>query len=115
MPITTFLQDHDKHELEPFKAKKDKKDLRKSHVPFSGTAQKHPYEEERFILVPDPFNPSFYYEFTNADVEYAEELTSIVNLDGETIRMILVWIKKQSIGLRCTPFIVAESPAPGGS
>ena len=109
MPITHFLQEHSKHEIEAVKPQKSKKDLRETHVPFSGTAQKHPYDKNSFILIPDPFNPSFYYEFANKDVEFAEELTSIVNLDGEAVKMILIWVKKQSIGIRCSPFVVDGS------
>ena len=106
MPITKFLQEPKKFELQPYRGEKKFKDLRKTHVPFSGSPHKHPYDPNKFILVVDPYCTTLYYEFENSDVGFAEELPSIVNLEGETVNMVLLWIKKQSIALRCTPFVV---------
>ena len=111
MPITKFLQDPIKLEIQPYKKQKELKDLRKTHVPFSGSPRKHPYDNDKFLLISDPYSKTFFYEFENADVEFAEELPNIVNLDGQVINMVLVWVKKQSVGLRCSPFIV-DSFAP---
>ena len=109
MPINKFLQEPKKFEVQPFKENKSFKNLRDTHVPFSGSPHKHPHDKNKFILIVDPYCTTIYYEFLNKDVEYAEELPSIVNLEGETVNMILVWVKKQSIGLRCSPFIVESS------
>jgi hypothetical protein len=38
-----------------------------------------------------------------------EELPNIVTVDGETVTMVRVWIKKMSIGMRCSPFIVEDT------
>ena len=54
---------------------------------------------------------NFFYEFFKGDIAYVEELPSIVNLDGETVSMVRVWIKKMSIGMRCSPFIVEDTAA----
>ena len=111
MPITKFLQELKKLEIQPYEGDKTFKDLRKTHVPFSGSPHKHPYDKDKFILIVDPYSTTLYYEFDSADIEFAEELPCIVNMEGETINMVLVWIKKRSIALRCSPFIV-ESAAP---
>jgi hypothetical protein len=37
-----------------------------------------------------------------------EERPSIVNLDGETVNMVRIWVKKMSIGLHCSPFRVED-------
>ena len=106
MPVKKFLQEPKNLQLQPYKKSKADKDLRKSHVPFSGSPHKHPYDNKKFILIADPYCTSVFYEFENKDVDYAEELPSIVNIDGETVNMILIWVKKDSVALRCSPFIV---------
>jgi inorganic pyrophosphatase len=61
------------------------------------------------VLVADPYSKqNVYYEFNKMDISYVEELPSIVNLDGETVTMVRIWLKKMSIGLRCSPFIVED-------
>ncbi len=98
-----------KFELEAYETPKDFKELRKTHVAFSGSPLRHPYDDEKVILVPDPYggNP-FYYEFKNNDINYAEKLPSIVNVYGETVIMVRFWVKKMSPAMLCTPFIVEE-------
>ena len=110
--ITKQPQEAAKFEIQAYRRPKDRKTLRSSHVAFSGSPQRHPYDREKFILVADPYSThNFFYEFYKADIAYMEELPHIVNLDGETITMVRVWIKKMSIGMRCSPFIVEETAA----
>jgi inorganic pyrophosphatase len=45
----------------------------------------------------------------NIPMTYVEELTSLVTQDGETIPMARVWVKKMSVGIRCSPFIVEDT------
>jgi inorganic pyrophosphatase len=42
-------------------------------------------------------------------------LPNIVNLEGETITMVRAWIKKMSIGMRCSPFIVEDISTGSGN
>ncbi|MCK5226701.1 MAG: inorganic pyrophosphatase Ppa, partial [Desulfobulbaceae bacterium] len=64
---------------------------------------------EKIILVPDPFSSStFYYEFRGDDISHAEEVSNIVNIDGETVVMARIWVKKMTIAMRCTPFLVED-------
>ena len=80
---------------------------RNLHTPFSGCPKKHPHDKNRIILVADPFaDNTFYYEFRGEDITCAEELASITNINGESIPMVRIWVKKQSIAVQCTPFIV---------
>ena len=110
MQISNYLQATERFEIQAYKRPKDFRILKESHVAFSGAPRNHPYDPEKVILVVDPFSTStFYYEFQTDDIAYVEELPSLVNLEGKAITMVRLWIKKMSIGVRCTPFIVAET------
>ena len=77
---------------------------------FSGSPQKHPYDPQKAILVADPFSTgTFYFEFKKEDITYVEELPNLVNQEGEAIPMTRIWVKKMSVGVRCTPFLVEDT------
>ena len=100
----------EKFEIQAYKKPQNIRDLIKSHVPFSGAPQRHPYESEKVILVPDPFSThTFYYEFEAEDISFVEELPSLVDIEGKTIAMARIWLKKKSVGLRCSPFVVEDT------
>jgi hypothetical protein len=112
MGTKNFPQQVKKFELEAYKKPKNLRDreLRKTHVAFSGSPLKHPYDPKKVILVPDPYggNP-FYYEFNNDDISYVEKLPSIVNVDGETLNIVRLWVKRMSTAVLCTAFFVGET------
>jgi inorganic pyrophosphatase len=109
MPETVYLKEAEKFEIQAYKRPKDIKSLRKTHVSFSGSPQKHPYDSEKVIIVADPYSTqNTYYEFYKDDISYVEELPNIVDLDGQTVTMVRIWIKKLSVGVRCSPFLVDE-------
>ena len=110
MQMSNYPQEAEKFEIQTYKKPKDIKILRETHVPFTGSPKKHPYDSDKVILVADPFSTqNYYYEFFKDDISYVEELPNIVNLDGETVMIVRVWIKKMSIGLRCLPFFVEDT------
>ena len=87
----------------------NEKQLYETHVAFSGTPQKHYYDANKVILVTDPFSGNTgYYEFLTEDISFVEELHNTVNMDGQVIPIVRLWVKKDSIGIRCTPFVVAD-------
>ena len=109
MPETQHPQEAIKFEIQAYRQPKDRKILRRTHVAYSGSPQRHPYDAHKIILVADPYSShNVFYEFYKDDIDYVEELPSIVNMDGETIFMVRAWIKKMSIGIRCSPFIVED-------
>ena len=109
MTETKHPQEAIKFEIQAYRRPKDRKVLRKTHVAFSGSPQRHPYDGHKIILIADPYSShNVFYEFYKDDIDYVEELPSIVNMDGETITMVRAWIKKMSIGMRCSPFIVED-------
>ncbi len=109
MAMITSLQKAEKFEIEKYKAPKDARSLSKTHVPYTGSPQKHPLDPEQIILVPDPYNEiSPYFEFSKNDITYVEKLANIVNLDGEAVSMARIWVKKGSFAVQCTPFQVVS-------
>jgi inorganic pyrophosphatase len=110
MTSESYPQEAVKFHIQAYKKPKNVHTLKKTHVSFSGSPKKHPYDSERVILVADPFSTdTLYYEFKKGDISYLEELPNLVNLDGETVAMVRIWVKKMSVGIRCVPFIVAET------
>ena len=101
----------EKFEIQAYYRKpKDLKQLKQTHVAFTGSPQKHPHDAQRVVLISDPYSTStVYYEFMKNDISYVEELPSMVNVDGETVMMVRVWVKKQSIAVRSSAFIVADT------
>ena len=108
--MKNFPQEVKKFEVQAYDRPKDLKDLKKAYVPFSGSPLKHPYDAKKVILVPDPYSShAFYYEFKSGDISFVEELPNIVDADGKAMTMVRIWVKKSSIGILCSPFIVEET------
>jgi len=113
MTSESYPQEALKFQIQAYQKPKNIQILKKTHVSFSGTPKKHPYDTDKIILVADPFSTNtLYYEFSKDDISYLEELPSLVSLDGETITMVRIWVKKMSIGIRCSPFIVEDTRMP---
>jgi hypothetical protein len=113
MQSERYPQEAVKFEIAAYKKPKDIRSLKETHVAFSGSPKKHPYNPAMVILVADPFSTNnHYYEFKKDDISYAEELPNLVNPDGDTITMVRVWVKKMSVGIRCAPFIVEDLRTP---
>jgi len=110
MVASDFPQGIKKFEIEAYKRPKSSKDLRKTHVSFSGSPLKHPFDPKKVILIMDPYSrKTSYYEFRSQDISFVEELPSIVDMDGKTIMMVRIWVKKMSVALLCSLFLVGET------
>ena len=109
MSITQFLQASKKFEIQLYKSPKNRDRLWKTHVPFSGSPQKHPYDADKVIVIIDPYSTNpFYYEFSTQSIAFVEELSNLVSREGKTVPMARIWVKKGTVALRCTPFVVAD-------
>jgi len=105
MKIKNFLELKDAFELEKYVRNMDFD--KKRCCSFYGSPKKHPYGEERIILVADPFGEhTFYYDFKLKDILSIEEQPRITSPAGDSVSMVRLWVKKGSIGLQCTPFAV---------
>ncbi len=101
-------------QLQTFRKPKDIRLLRLENVSFSGSPRKHPYDPGKIILVADPYSENtVFYEFTKGDVTFVEELPSVVDLEGNTFPMIRVWVKRNSLAVRSTPFITGDTRVAG--
>ena len=113
MTSESYPQEAVKFQIQAYQKPKNVQILKKTHVSFSGSPKKHPYDTDKVILVSDPFSThTLYYEFNKDDISYLEELPNLVNLDGEAITMVRIWVKKMSVGIRCSPFIVEDTRMP---
>jgi hypothetical protein len=108
MPLSDIIEKSKKFEIQSYKKKFNPKEMRKTHVPFTGSPQKHPYDSDKVILLTEPYSSSSYYEFKKEDIAHVEELPHITNMDEETVTMVRIWIKNKSIGIHCTPFSVED-------
>ncbi len=107
MTFDAFLEKAKKFEIEPYKKKSA---LPHTHVPFTGAPQRHPTEDDKLILVSDPFSSNTcYLEFLLVDVDFVEKLPSLTTPGGDSAPMARVWVKKGSLALRSTPFIVEDT------
>ncbi len=109
MTTITALQKAEKFEIEMYQVPTDIGSLCKTHVAFTGSPLKHPMDATQVIVVPDPYNSSSpYLEFSKADITHVERLANIVNLQGETVSIARVWVRKGSLAIQCTPFRVTS-------
>jgi inorganic pyrophosphatase len=110
MTLTKVLQKAGKLELQTYRRTTDRRRIAETHVAYSGSPFKHPHNPDKVILLTDPFSQNtLYYEFNREDIDLAEDLPSIVNLEDETLTMVRLWVKKGALALRCTPFRVADT------
>jgi hypothetical protein len=110
MPIKLFPYVHEKFEIQVYKKPKNLRLLRETHISFTGSPRKHPYDPDRVILITDPYSKiTSYYEFKTADISYVEEITNLVDIDGDIVPMARVWVRKKSIGARASLFIVDDT------
>jgi inorganic pyrophosphatase len=110
MTEAPFPQTKDKFEIQAYRRSISLKELIRKYIAFSGSPQKHPHDRRKIILLPDPgSSQTFWYEFDRKDIGHAEELANMVSVTGETIIMVRIWVRKEALGLRCTPFVVAAT------
>ena len=107
---STWLETLPPHDLQ----KSDRREGASSAgIPFTGTPRRHPYDSERLLLVATPFSsPGILYEFRIRDILAVEEEPNLVTADGESIRMVRIWVRRGSLGLLMQPFEVRAQQTP---
>jgi len=110
MTGSDFPQESKRFEIQAYRHPKDPQTLRRTHVAFSGSPRRHPFEPSKVVLIVDPYSAdSHFYEFEADDIGFAEELPSLVTPEGESSTMVRVWVKKGSIAVRSIPFMVEDT------
>jgi inorganic pyrophosphatase len=110
MQKTNPLQEAVSFPVQAYRRPKDIRALRTENVSFAGSPRKHPYGPDKIVLVADPYSANtFYFEFEKSDIAFAEELPSIADMDGNTLTMARIWVKKGSLAVRCTPFLAGDT------
>ncbi len=107
MTIKKLLEHAKKFEIDTYKLSLN---FKENHVSFTGAPEKHPYADDKIILISDPFSTNIaYYEFATADIAGVEELPNLVTVEGKSVKMCRIWVRKGSIGIRSTPFVVEDT------
>ncbi len=97
-------------DIQLYKSPKDPKELQKTHVAFTGSPQKHPYDTEKIVLIADPYSGNtLYLEFNVDDISYAEKLSNIIDVEGDIFPQTRIWVKKGSVAIRSSPFVVEDT------
>jgi inorganic pyrophosphatase len=105
-----FIQKAQRLAVERYKKPRDMMAIARTHVSFSGSLQKHPTDPDKVIIISDPHSrDQAYLEFSRGDIGYLEKLPGITTLEGETANITRIWVKKNSIAVRCTPFMVGKA------
>jgi inorganic pyrophosphatase len=103
------IKEYEPLQITKFKQAKDFESLKKKYVAFTGSPRSHPYDAFKMVLISDPYSGSNqYFEFQMDDIAYVEELPHMGTIDEEVIPIVRIWIRKNSIGIRCIPFFVAD-------
>jgi inorganic pyrophosphatase len=107
MSIRKYLDTQPLYEI----IKYDKRpDLLKEAIPFTGVVRKHPYDEEKLLLITEPFSSETgFFEFMIEDVLSYEEMPSITTEDGESLFTMKLWVRKGSMGIQYHPFEVDDT------
>jgi hypothetical protein len=81
-------------------------------VSFTGSPRKHPYEKEKMILVRGQTgrNPLI-LEFRLSDIINVEEHASEVDVEGDTLYLVTLWVRRGAHAVVHTPFEVGDPNA----
>lgn len=106
MSITKYIETQPLFDIMKYKSKVD---YANCAVSFTGSARKHPYDQEKLLLISDPFSShTVFYEFRIQDIVHYDDLPGIATDSGENLLMVRLWINKGSLGLKYEPFEVND-------
>ncbi|RKX77589.1 MAG: hypothetical protein DRP87_08715 [Spirochaetes bacterium] len=106
MKVNNYLDTLPLFEIELYDVHKG---LKKDCVAFTGTPRKHPYDNEKMILILDPFSSdTIFFEFKIEDIADVEYMPSIATESGKSLKMVKIWVKKGSLGIKYEPFEVGQ-------
>lgn len=66
-------------------------------VPVTGNPRKHPYDNNRLILIIESHNDkTVFHEFKLKDIAHIEELPNISSGKGVSLKQVQLWVRKNS-------------------
>jgi len=106
MSVTKYIDTQPLFNITKYKSKVD---YISCAVSFTGSPRKHPYDQEKLLLVSDPFSSNtVFYEFRIKDIVHYDDLPGIATDSGENLFMVRLWVNKGSLGLKYEPFEVND-------
>ncbi|MDH3382370.1 MAG: hypothetical protein OEL54_06660 [Flavobacteriaceae bacterium] len=100
---------HNNRELEQYK---DPDRLKNESVPYIGQVKQHKSDPDKLFLKVDPLSSHGpLLEFNTRDIVYAEEVSTLSNNEGAAYRIVKIWVKKGSVAIKLSPFIVSNFPS----
>ncbi|AHC15476.1 hypothetical protein [Salinispira pacifica] len=83
-------------------------DYENKGIEYQGSPRKHPYDSQRILLLAHLFEKEqqICYDFSLNDVLHIEELENVVSFEGESIRLLRIWVRKGSQAFQLTPMEV---------
>lgn len=113
--VSRWIKKAERFDVQAYKPPHDPKSLQNTHVAYCGSLFKHPYDDKLALLVTDPGSGNTaWLEFRVRDISYVESLPSIADPDGDVVFMVRIWVRKMSVGVRHTPFLVEDLSFRGG-
>lgn len=83
--------------------------LHKEAVPYVGHAKQLKDTPEKIFLRLDSISShGQMLEFKTKDVIHAEDVNTVTKENGQAIRIVRIWVKKGSIGIKLEPFVVTD-------
>ncbi|MBT3273811.1 MAG: hypothetical protein HN368_11695 [Spirochaetales bacterium] len=105
MSIKQYLETSPIHDLTIYKSHIN---LEKEAVAFTGAPRKHPYDEEKLLLILDPFSSNtMFYEFNIENILHVDDMPNVTTEGGTTVNIVKIWIKRGALGMRYEPFEVS--------
>ncbi len=109
MAVQKYFEMQPVYELDLYRREQD---YAERSVPFTGTPRRHPYDSEKVVLVPHPFEKErILYEFQLRDVIHLEQLSSIVTERGENLPVMKLWVRLGSRAVQLTPIVIGSEHA----
>jgi hypothetical protein len=106
MSVTKYIDTQPLFNITKYKSKVD---YTNCAVSFTGSPRKHPYDQEKMLLISDPFSShTVFYEFRMSDIVHYDDLPGIATDSGENLLMVRIWVNKGCLGLKYEPFEVND-------
>jgi hypothetical protein len=87
---------------------RSKSDYSRDGAAYQGSPRKHPYDPNRILLLSGVIegDEQICYDFALEDIMHVEDMENLVSFEGESLRVMKLWVRKGSAAFSLTPFEV---------